>query len=461
MLLFYFMFGFHKNKKQEPKINATSNIPLDESKLHTMKDDLEGGEILEKKIDSQEISGSAQLSETVSSSESRAQARKLQSSSPFVSAPSPQSPKDTEEFSQTSKVAKKPLSHISRDDLHKQLEKLDKGSLQTESSILQQKSNSFDSKIPSSSEQKKEEKSSPNMPLKDFHMTKKGSKNFFSKNSGGDQETGKILTQKPVESTDNTVEKKEVSKDGKDISSLIFYIVVPLVVVLLLGSGGYYYWKTRIQEPEPIVIIEPEDSNPIEPIEPVEPVEDKYSQLDLNEIVFSEDDRMDDVLMEIKEEIMQYDSQGLYEFYFVKDEQGLEVVPSSELLSQLGMSLDGAFVENLAEVLSVYIYKDQSGIRLGLSIELVDRDMAEKALLENESGLFQNAHSIFLGEVVNTADITFSDSVYRTYAIRYKNLNQDETTSIDYAFRRNSLVIGTSKNTIREVLDALDGENGE
>ena len=92
-------------------------------------------------------------------------------------------------------------------------------------------------------------------------------------------------------------------------------------------------------------------------------------------------------------------------------------------------------------------------MRMGLNIKSKSGSDLEKLIIKEEPNLAKDFKPILLKPAVPEKGATFKDGSYGSYKIRYINLDPENSISIDYAFQGDIWAIGTSKNTIRAILD--------
>lgn len=122
-----------------------------------------------------------------------------------------------------------------------------------------------------------------------------------------------------------------------------------------------------------------------------------------------------------------------------------------------GMIIPQDVLTSLEENFEIYAYHDPSqGVRFGFVIDAKNVNTLQEALRAQELQL-PNAFASILGDSVTDATtLTFNDSVYGAYAIRYVNLDPAEAYSVDYTTHDQKLLIGTSKGTMRSMIDVIN-----
>jgi hypothetical protein len=85
-----------------------------------------------------------------------------------------------------------------------------------------------------------------------------------------------------------------------------------------------------------------------------------------------------------------------------------------------------------------------------------DQAATAVSLIEKtESGLPYALRALFLKPDINIdKKLTFQSSDYDQFHIRFANIDINQKIALDYAFYGNRFFIGTSKSTLRAMLDA-------
>lgn len=109
------------------------------------------------------------------------------------------------------------------------------------------------------------------------------------------------------------------------------------------------------------------------------------------------------------------------------------------------------------ETFSLYAYDDAGSVRFGLALDFKEDQMATAVSLieKTESGLPYALRALFLKPGINIdKKLVFQSSDYDQFHIRFTNIDINQKIALDYAFYGNRLFLGTSKNTLRAMLDA-------
>ena len=103
----------------------------------------------------------------------------------------------------------------------------------------------------------------------------------------------------------------------------------------------------------------------------------------------------------------------------------------------------------------LFYYNDEGKIRLGLSIPLQPGTNIHQAILQEESNLAKELEPIFLSTGYTIENKPFGSGDYAGLEIRYLNIISPEELSIDYTIFDNRLIIGTTKMTVRAIIDKI------
>jgi hypothetical protein len=101
------------------------------------------------------------------------------------------------------------------------------------------------------------------------------------------------------------------------------------------------------------------------------------------------------------------------------------------------------------------MYNDAGNMRLAVAVDITKAAVLPADLLKQEKTFVTDATFLFLNEKPDITMGSFGSGVYKDTKIRFFNVNNQITLSIDYALSNNRLIIATSKNTMRSLLDTL------
>lgn len=241
----------------------------------------------------------------------------------------------------------------------------------------------------------------------------------------------------------------------------LFFATSLLLLCAFASFGGYSYWKTQSiplpQEEIPVIVGTPTNSVQKKPTDPA-PTDKKIAKsLILNN---SQGKTVLTELQKTAKDLLAYPNNAVFEFFFVNEEKNYEILSEKDLLQQLAIAFPEKF-SNLIQMTNegrVYFVKNGSDVRLVLSVPTLSRENASSLFLASEESLLRTVEPLYLSQTSLENNLSrFSNQAYREYAIRYYNINTEKNYSLDYAFRRDTLYLATSKQSLRDALDFLDG----
>ncbi|MBP9697624.1 MAG: hypothetical protein KBD65_00285 [Candidatus Moranbacteria bacterium] len=120
------------------------------------------------------------------------------------------------------------------------------------------------------------------------------------------------------------------------------------------------------------------------------------------------------------------------------------------------LSLPEDLIAALGETFSIFLYNTDGKITMGLSFAPFasgDMGTVRELVTKNEASLpFLFRPLLFPGLTVPTK-ASFRSGVYNTEAVRYVNVEAAQGISFDYVMRDKEWIIGTSKDTLRAIID--------
>lgn len=229
-------------------------------------------------------------------------------------------------------------------------------------------------------------------------------------------------------------------------------------VLLIVVVGGVYLWKMNQSEsgiPSDLsnAPINPNGNKPVEP----EPAPQKQYQIDQPNILSFDTETVTPA--EIKAALLQA-GQGIKKdgltgaVEFIIRDQKLNPLALSRFVYLAKMELPSTLLEILDESFSIYISIDQGRPRAVLLAYAKDQELLALELQKNEKMLPLAIEPLFLD--MTTApknNLTFRDGSYLERPVRFTNVDAALGLSVDYAVRGKQWIIGTSKDSLRSVLD--------
>lgn len=243
---------------------------------------------------------------------------------------------------------------------------------------------------------------------------------------------------------------------------------VLLGILALVGAGGYFFWRTRqfSDITLPSVSLPDISINPsAEDIQKDSEKEWPFSTKNPN--AFPIDVETESVSL-LRERLMQHaltmKESGMSEpvAFSVVDKTNTPIA-FFIFASIFNLGLSGDLLNSLENKFTLHLFLDAGNPRLVLSIPAKDTPEAKKYLAASEKTLAVSLKNILLAENVSVpSTASFESGMYRNIPIRYFNISSDTSLSFDYAFTEDTLIIGTSKDSARAILDAvLSSESGE
>ncbi|MCD6149312.1 hypothetical protein J7J13_00820 [bacterium] len=253
--------------------------------------------------------------------------------------------------------------------------------------------------------------------------------------------------------------EKNKNKKKKTILSFLIPVIIILIIVSV-ALGSYLLWKTGNTVE---TVVAPPTEIPTEEPEPTETPIEKYSSENPNylsidtESATSED--ISQLLIQTASEIKEFKSDGPFEFIVTDANNNPLSFSIFAYLSKINLSSET--LNSLGESFSLYFYTDNENVRLGIVANIQDTEAISSEMSGEESALANGLQPLFLGSSFSETGKSFSVSQYKDFQIRYINLDEQNTLSVDYSIIGNQLVIGTSKITARAIIDRIETEQSE
>ncbi len=288
---------------------------------------------------------------------------------------------------------------------------------------------------------------------------------FFSQQISSTKEMPRPLAANPAqekplpkaiekEKTSTLIEiPTEIKNDSEKSSFKILGAVIVILTISILSLGGYYFWmtKTPAAPMEASPIEQPVEDVPViieSPTEKYSTTKPNYLTLDLTAGVEETKKSISAIAMELKEVA----PSTAYEFLIVDKENNPVEFPV--FATSLNLAFSQNIISSLEKDFSFFIYNDSGNMRTGFSVSMKDKNNLSKLMLIQEKTLVTDLTPLFLdSKPEQLAVYAFKDNSHSSYATRYLNLNIQEKLSIDYALTEKKLVLGTSMEMMRAIID--------
>jgi len=249
-----------------------------------------------------------------------------------------------------------------------------------------------------------------------------------------------------------------VSSGTKHSSKKTFILLAAgLALLMIIAGSGYYFWSTRKQTTPPIATPEPtpEPTPTPEPAPtPAPAVTFSTDQPNYLNIATADSAGIKSALADYADKVSKSGLTAPIEF-IVTDQQNNPITFSS-FASSFGLKLSSGVTADLADTFSIFLYNDQGAVRLGLAVDSKNDPFLQTNLTREEKNLVSDLSPLFLdNSFTPPTSLVFNKSTYANANIRYANINSslNPPLSIDYAIFNKKLIIGTSKMTLRAILD--------
>jgi hypothetical protein len=257
--------------------------------------------------------------------------------------------------------------------------------------------------------------------------------------------------------------KTSVSAPESSALGKMFFWIAIIIVIGAFAFGGYYFWATRNYASQDSISSESDTTanqaaTPEATTEsPAEIAQGQFSESNPNylpiDIGTATADSVKKLLIDKASAVK--DTGFIAPVEFAVTDTNNDPVSFSAFNYISGLKLPVSVLTNLGDKFSLYLFNDNGNMRIGLAVELKDKEKVTAGIKSEEKLLAGDLTPLFMGIAVKNIDRIFKSSIYNDFSIRYNNLDDQSSISTDYSFTDKYLVIGTSKQTIRAVLDKI------
>lgn len=233
-------------------------------------------------------------------------------------------------------------------------------------------------------------------------------------------------------------------------------IVAVILLLAALGAGGYFWWQSYRNSKESSGVKVESPKIPEATLRAESQSQAKYLTAQPNILSFDTEtvtaDQIKSTLLQAGQSIQKENLPGAVEF-LIRD-QKLNPLAFSRFAYLAKLNIPAELLGTLDEPFSLYVFIDDGRPRVALLAYAKDTPAFEAELKKNEKNLAAALEPLFLD--VTTApknNLTFRDGAYLERPVRFANVDASLGLSIDYAVRGRQWIIGTSKDSLRSVLD--------
>jgi len=289
---------------------------------------------------------------------------------------------------------------------------------------------------------------------------------------GKQKESVEKINQTPADiAPQKKTPKKKTEGSPKKVIHVIMIIFVILFLVGVAGFGVYMLKFNTQQKADDIIV--PDDTLEI-PSKIDSDVEKISNDIESNDAKSSEQlyatdlpnyfsidvesattkDEIATELNTIAQNMQEQDIIG--PISFIVTDQNNNPVSFNVFAMSAEMNIPQDITSLLEENFEIYVYSDGTkGVRFGFVIDTKNADALQSAITASETSLPESFNIILNNLGASATEIIFNDSSYGTHPIRYYNLNKMESYSVDYTINDKRWVIGTTKDTLRAILDSI------
>lgn len=243
-------------------------------------------------------------------------------------------------------------------------------------------------------------------------------------------------------------------------SRVAIRVFVALFLVLIAGLGGMYYFF-YVYSDESLLSNQPMETGDVQTTDISSQATMPETQggfslrsanyLPLNIETVSQNEIRTEI-QKLAEQAKSAEIKGSIEF-LVTDQTNTPIA-FSRFVTLAGLKFPEAIVSATDEHFSFFLFMDQGRTRVGFRVNLKSSENTESVFKKIE-GDFPLALQgwFFEANIAPVKKAVFRQGMYQNVPIRYTNVPGVENLSVDYAIIDNIWYIGTSKDTVRGILD--------
>lgn len=246
----------------------------------------------------------------------------------------------------------------------------------------------------------------------------------------------------------------DTQKNGEKSSLWVW--IMGGVAVLTLAGGLYWYFVMRESEPQvtapttpPQVIIE---TTPVVQVEelPYSIENPNYLTFDTETVTVT---GFQELLRQASARMLEANMGQPVEFYLT--DKNNNPIAFSRFAYLMNIGVKPEFLAQFDEKFSLFLYNDAGQARIGLMLSPLPAVITALFETQKEGSIPAAFGSLLYEGVTVPKDVSFRSGTYQEQVVRYVNIDTSKNISFDHAVTKTKWFIGTSKDTLRAMLDTV------
>lgn len=261
------------------------------------------------------------------------------------------------------------------------------------------------------------------------------------------------------------IQQPKIQVPSKNSGEKVIVAAILTLIIISLGGGGYYYWATKRTTSEQNIgaLISENSSDTSTQQQPqktenpvtIDPISAKYSLEKPNLLTINTNTvsslEIKGLFTTIGDEVKKINPPKPLEFILVDENNN--PIAFSRFIALAKIELPKTLVSNFDEKFSLFYYIDNGFVKTGLLIDSKSKIATISEMKNAEKNIIQALDILYLENKYAPQNPTFNNGTYKSFQIKYFNIDQKTQTSFDYTITDNYLIIGTSKDTLRSIIE--------
>lgn len=228
--------------------------------------------------------------------------------------------------------------------------------------------------------------------------------------------------------------------------------------VLTLTLSGVLVWYFIMREPDPETPTSetpPQVNIEVDPVIVVE--EPPYAVENPNYLTFDTETvtvaGFQELLKQASARMREANMGQPVEFYLT--DKNNNPVAFSRFAYLMNIEAKSEFLAQFDEKFSLFLYNDAGQARIGLMLSPLPAAIAALFEAQKEGSIPAAFGALLYEGIIVPKDVTFRSGTYQEQTVRYVNIDASKNISFDHAVTKTKWFIGTSKDTLRAMLDVV------
>lgn len=231
-----------------------------------------------------------------------------------------------------------------------------------------------------------------------------------------------------------------------------FFLIVFILLLVAGAGGGFYYYWFYLKNGASFSFLPKNPSSSSDTTPPAQSQNDSVRRL-----IVDTSQSPTEIKNAVQKFATEYASSttenDLAEIKIL--DKNNQAIGKKDFFSGFGAKIPDTLLAKLSEEFSLFAVKQNGTVRMGIAFKTITSSGVSEEMKGWEPTMVNDLGSLYPVPVTTPLNSAFNSGRYKNADIRYFNFSSPANTSLDYTVISNFIIIGTSKDSVRAILDYM------